>query len=392
MMFARVIAHNRLRHWGKLGIAVQAYQKRAPAIIQWLSDLSKTLHCQIPLRLVKGAYWDTEIKQAQQLGLEEYPVFTQKEHTDLSYLYCAQLLLSGRHFLFPQFATHNAHTVASVLTMAQQNKFQNYEFQRLHGMGETLYDHLFETVEGVRCRIYSPVGQFSELLPYLVRRLLENGANTSFVRQIQLNQSEGSWLIEEPSASISAMNQLRNPRIPLPRRIFYPERKNSRGLNLGAITTLQSLSRTMTKQLQQEQRKQEHPDPKDKPIFNPATPNEVVGTYRVANRHECLQAFDDSSSLTLLKKVLLAPAFSSSVRVNSMRLRGSASGKPRLRFFFEVVVLLDSGSCSSRSSKATSISTSSNRAIWNGSFSLLAANLRSIASRNCYSRSLIRRC
>ncbi len=294
MMFARVIAHNQLRNWGKLGIAVQAYQKRAPGIVQWLMDLSKTLHCQIPLRLVKGAYWDTEIKQAQQLGLEDYPVFTQKEHTDLSFLYCAQLLLSSRHFLYPQFATHNAHTAASILTMAQQNQFQHYEFQRLHGMGESLYDHLFETVEGIRCRVYSPVGQFSELLPYMVRRLLENGANTSFVRQIQLNQSEGNWLIEEPTDSIKALGQLRNPRIPLPRRIFYPERKNSRGINLEAMTTLQSLSRSMADQLEQQPDIQWQNDSKNQPIFNPAAPHELVGVFKLATRHDCLQAFDDS--------------------------------------------------------------------------------------------------
>ncbi len=294
VLFSRAISHNRLRHWGKLGIAVQAYQKRAPAVLQWLMDLSKTLHCQIPLRLVKGAYWDTEIKQAQQLGLEEYPVFTQKDHSDLSFLYCAQTLLANRHFLYPQFATHNAHTVASILTMAQKHKFHSYEFQRLHGMGESLYDHLLNSVEDARCRIYAPVGQFNELLPYLVRRLLENGANTSFVRQIQLAQSDGSWLIEEPSDSIKAMERLRNPRIPLPRRIFYPERKNSLGINLDSIKTLQTLSKSMQEKLAQPSQLEGEQTEGLTPIYSPAAPKEVVGLYKEANRPACLQAFDAS--------------------------------------------------------------------------------------------------
>ncbi|MCG8535993.1 MAG: bifunctional proline dehydrogenase/L-glutamate gamma-semialdehyde dehydrogenase PutA [Pseudomonadales bacterium] len=294
LIFSRAISHNRLRHWGKLGLAVQAYQKRAPALIQWLMDLSKSLHCQIPVRLVKGAYWDTEIKQAQQLGLEEYPVFTQKDHTDLCFLYCAQTLLSSRHFLYPQFATHNAHTVASILTLAEQNRAKHFEFQRLHGMGESLYNHVLENIEDARCRIYAPVGEFSQLLPYLVRRLLENGANTSFVRQIQLAKSDGLWLIDEPNDNIKAMERLRNPRIPLPRRVFYPERKNSRGLNLESINTLQKLSKSMQEMLKQPQAVESEATQGLTPIYNPATPGEVVGLYKEATRQDCLQAFDNS--------------------------------------------------------------------------------------------------
>jgi RHH-type proline utilization regulon transcriptional repressor/proline dehydrogenase/delta 1-pyrroline-5-carboxylate dehydrogenase len=293
MLFSRAISHNRIRHWGKLGIAVQAYQKRAPAMIQWLMDVSKSQHCQIPLRLVKGAYWDTEIKQAQQLGLEEYPVYTQKDHTDLSFLYCAQTLLHNRHFLYPQFATHNAHTVASILTLAKEKNVKQFEFQRLHGMGESLYDHLLASHDEARCRIYAPVGRFQELLPYLVRRLLENGANTSFVRQIQLAQSDGSWLIEEPSANIKAMERFRNPRIPLPRRIFQPERKNSLGLNLDSLKSLQILSKAMQEPLQQTVQLGSDDNPR-KPIYSPTFPEEVIGSYKEFNRHDCLQAFDQS--------------------------------------------------------------------------------------------------
>ena len=293
MLFARAIGHNRLRNWGKLGMAVQAYQKRAPALIQWLMDVSKTQHCQVPVRLVKGAYWDTEIKQAQQMGLEEYPVYTQKDHTDLSFLYCAQMLLSGRHFLYPQFATHNAHTVSSILELARQHNVTHYEFQRLHGMGESLYDHLLESYDDARCRIYAPVGRYQELLPYLVRRLLENGANTSFVRQVQLAQSDGSWLIEEPSANIRAMERLRNPRIPLPHRVFQPERKNSHGINLESLKALQTLSKSMQELLRQPPqlpaKEGEHT-----PVPSPANPEEVIGYYRKAGRQDCHHAFDRS--------------------------------------------------------------------------------------------------
>src|SRR3990167_339437 len=296
MAFARVASHNKIRHWGKLGLAVQAYQKRAPKVLQWLMDVSKTLHCQIPVRLVKGAYWDTEIKQTQQLGLDEYPVYTLKSHSDLSYLYCAQMLLEGKHFLFPQFATHNAHTVASIITLAEEKGLKQFEFQRLHGMGEALYDHVLSTFEDAQCRVYAPVGNFQDLLPYLVRRLLENGANTSFVRQIQLAQSDGTWLIEEPSDAIKALERFRNPKIPLPRRVFYPERRNSRGLNLEALESLHQLSKAMKPLLGQ--RKDLQPDITDadrrREIRSPANPDEIVGSFVPATRQDCLQAFDRS--------------------------------------------------------------------------------------------------
>ncbi|MEZ5511608.1 MAG: bifunctional proline dehydrogenase/L-glutamate gamma-semialdehyde dehydrogenase PutA [Gammaproteobacteria bacterium] len=296
MQFARAASHRKLRQWGKLGLAVQAYQKRAPKVLQWLMDVSRSLHCQIPVRLVKGAYWDTEIKQTQQQGLEEYPVFTQKSHTDLSYLYCVQMLLEGRHFLFPQFATHNAHTVASIITLAEEKGFRQFEFQRLHGMGEALYDHVLSTFDDARCRVYAPVGSFQDLLPYLVRRLLENGANTSFVRQVQLAQSEGAWLIEEPRDTIKAMERFRNPRIPLPRRIFYPERRNSRGINLESLRSLQMLGKDMQAKLTQ--RYDLQPDMTDpdrrRDIHSPANPDEKIGSYVVAHRQDCLHAFDRS--------------------------------------------------------------------------------------------------
>ncbi len=296
MTFARAAGHNKIRHWGKLGLAVQTYQKRAPKVLQWLMDVSRSLHCQIPVRIVKGAYWDTEIKQTQQNGLEEYPVFTLKSHTDLCYLSCVQLLLEDRHFLFPQFATHNAHTVASIITLTEEKGYKQFEFQRLHGMGEALYDHVLSTFDDARCRVYAPVGSFQDLLPYLVRRLLENGANTSFVRQIQVAQSDGSWLIEEPMDSIKALERLRNPKIPLPRRVFYPERRNSRGLNLESLRTLQQLAKDMKPLLDMRWDLQsEHDKPEQRrDVMSPTNPQEKVGSFVLANRQDCLHAFDRS--------------------------------------------------------------------------------------------------
>lgn len=289
MLFAQALSHNKLRQWGKLGIAVQAYQKRAPDIIQWLMDISRTLHSQIPVRLVKGAYWDTEIKYAQQQGLVDYPVYSQKDHTDLSYLYCANSLFKSQHFLYPQFATHNAHTVASILTLADKLGRKQYEFQRLHGMGEALYDHVLETVDQAQCRIYAPVGRFSELLPYLVRRMLENGANTSFVRQVQLAQSDDAWLIEEPSANIKAMKRLRNPRIPRPHQIYYPQRKNARGMNLEGLRSLQQLSKTMLPLLRGYDSQAISANNNEQGVNSPAQPEQCLGKVPLLSSEQCQQ-------------------------------------------------------------------------------------------------------
>ena len=241
-VFAEVIGTEPFRHWGKLGIAVQAYQKSALGVLEWLSSLSKTIHCLIPVRLVKGAYWDSEIKRAQQLGLQEYPVYTSKAHTDLSYLACVHTLMQTRHFLYPQFATHNAHTVASIITLSEEYHYSHFEFQRLHGMGQALYDHILLNTEDVLCRIYAPVGEYNKLLPYLVRRLLENGASTSFVRLVNQNV-DINYLAEEPIITIKNADKLRNPYIPLPVRLFSPLRKNSSGINLESSHELLSLKK-----------------------------------------------------------------------------------------------------------------------------------------------------
>ncbi|MCW8886822.1 MAG: bifunctional proline dehydrogenase/L-glutamate gamma-semialdehyde dehydrogenase PutA [Motiliproteus sp.] len=213
--------------WGKLGLAVQAYSKRALPVLSWLQWLSQEKECPIPVRLVKGAYWDTEIKLAQQRGQSDYPVFTRKEATDISYLACARYLLSNRcPQLYPQFATHNAVTLSQILSYHQQSG-KAFECQRLHGMGRVLYRSFREQFPHP-CRTYAPVGNHKDLLPYLVRRLLENGANSSFVSQVVGNQISTKELCQSPQ---QLWQQDPSPGLPLPGDIYAP-RVNSRGINL----------------------------------------------------------------------------------------------------------------------------------------------------------------
>jgi RHH-type transcriptional regulator, proline utilization regulon repressor / proline dehydrogenase / delta 1-pyrroline-5-carboxylate dehydrogenase len=226
-----------LAGWDGLGFAVQAYQKRAPSLIEWLADLARRGGKRLMVRLVKGAYWDSEIKHTQERGLGGYPVYTRKVATDVSYLACARLLLDYGAAFYPQFATHNAHTAASILEMAGDRK--DYEFQRLHGMGEALYEEIAGPEHLDRpCRIYAPVGNHEDLLPYLVRRLLENGANTSFVNRIVDDKQPIDEIIADPIARLTRLQVKPHPRIPLPRDLYAPERKNVRGLDLNDPPTL----------------------------------------------------------------------------------------------------------------------------------------------------------
>lgn len=215
--------------WDGLGLVVQGYSKRAIAIFAWLARLATDIGDRIPLRLVKGAYWDTEIKLAQQKGLSGYPVWTRKEGTDTAYLACARFLLSEhlRGLIWPQFATHNAHTLATVMTMS---KHRDFEFQRLHGMGDALYDHILQAYQ-IPVRIYAPVGAHKDLLPYLVRRLLENGANSSFVHQLLDKSYPIDKLVVHPYDKLLANDTLHNPDIPLPLDV-YGERQASFGPNI----------------------------------------------------------------------------------------------------------------------------------------------------------------
>ena len=214
--------------WAGLGLAVQAYQKRAPAVIDWLAMLGKQGGRRIPVRLVKGAYWDTEIKRGQEQGLDGYPVYTRKAATDVCYIVCAKKLIAAADALYPQFATHNARTIATIEALADGG----YEFQRLHGMGEALYDAVAGDAEQLRvpCRIYAPVGSHEDLLPYLVRRLLENGANTSFVNRLADDAAPIDDVIADPLANL--VPYAPHPRIPLPADLYGDARRNSKGLDL----------------------------------------------------------------------------------------------------------------------------------------------------------------
>jgi RHH-type proline utilization regulon transcriptional repressor/proline dehydrogenase/delta 1-pyrroline-5-carboxylate dehydrogenase len=239
-VFALVLKDPGLSGWDGLGIVVQAYQKRAYAEISLLAALAAETGHRIPVRLVKGAYWDTEIKHAQVEGFAGYPVFTRKANTDVSYLACAKLLLAKRKEFYPQFATHNAHSIASVSEMAGDRL--DFEFQRLHGMGEDLYAEVFKVDSSRSCRVYAPVGNHEDLLPYLVRRLLENGANTSFVNRIMDEKLPVEKVAEDPIQKVAGTTPVAHPKIPLPIDVYAPERRNSSGINLANDSLLQVLA------------------------------------------------------------------------------------------------------------------------------------------------------
>jgi RHH-type proline utilization regulon transcriptional repressor/proline dehydrogenase/delta 1-pyrroline-5-carboxylate dehydrogenase len=250
---AAVLADRTLRGWEGFGLAVQAYQKRAPAVIDWLAATATALGRRLMVRLVKGAYWDTEVKRGQERGLPDYPVFTRKAMTDLCYVACTRQLLAARPRLYPQFATHNALTVAGVI--ADAGGVTGYEFQRLHGMGEVLYELLLAEHPAAACRVYAPVGGHRDLLAYLVRRLLENGANSSFVAVAADPAVPVAAILERPQARIGDARHARNPGIPLPRDLYgvFPRtpgntsstiataRRNSSGVEFGDRASLATL-------------------------------------------------------------------------------------------------------------------------------------------------------
>ncbi|WP_110666160.1 bifunctional proline dehydrogenase/L-glutamate gamma-semialdehyde dehydrogenase PutA [Salinicola halophilus] len=233
--------------WGHFGLVVQAYSKRCLPVLHYINRLADEQGDEIPLRLVKGAYWDSEIKESQQLGVDGYPVYTRKACTDVAYLACARFLLCDetRGRIFPQFATHNAHTITQILEFANRAN-RRFEFQRLHGMGEALYDAaLPRAPEGTYCRIYAPVGAHKDLLPYLVRRLLENGANSSFVHQLVDPRVPVESLCVHPVETLRRVDGHANPKIPLPRDIYGPARRNSRGVNLNVDSQYRPLMTQM---------------------------------------------------------------------------------------------------------------------------------------------------
>lgn len=283
-LIERLAAHPELAGWNGLGLAVQAYQKRAIHVIPWLAELARRTSRRIPVRLVKGAYWDTEVKRAQQHGVADFPVFTRKVATDVSYLACARLLLEGGDLFYPQFATHNAHTLAAVIELAG-NRRGGFEFQKLHGMGEQLYKDL-ATVEdvGIPCRVYAPVGSHKDLLPYLVRRLLENGANSSFVHQVVDPETSLEELIADPVQKLRRLEPKPHPAIPRPPALWGPSRKNAIGIDLSSPRELQTLAQDMTAAMGRTWRAspgvgQGLPP---HPVRNPADRQEVVGEVAYA--------------------------------------------------------------------------------------------------------------
>ncbi|MGQ0676413.1 MAG: bifunctional proline dehydrogenase/L-glutamate gamma-semialdehyde dehydrogenase PutA [Rhodospirillales bacterium] len=270
-----------LKGWDGLGLAVQAYQKRAAALVDWLAALARRRKRRLMVRLVKGAYWDSEIKRAQERGLDSYPVFTRKASTDVSYLACARALLADAEAFYPCFATHNAHTVAAVLELAGRRR--DWEFQRLHGMGEQLYEEIVGRDKlGLPCRVYAPVGGHEELLAYLVRRLLENGANTSFVNRLVDEKAPVEAIVADPVAAVAKLAAKPHPRIPLPVRLFGPERKNSMGIDLNDPAALAPLAEAMEKAAGRKWRAApiiggEAAAGKAETIFDPADRRRIVG-------------------------------------------------------------------------------------------------------------------
>ena len=238
--FAAVFRDDSLNGWDGLGLALQTYQRRARSALSFLQQLGDDCGRRIPLRLVKGAYWDTEIKRGQELGLASYPVFTRKVYTDVSYLACARQALAAKSSIYPQFATHNAHTLASIIHYSGSNR--DYEFQRLHGMGEDLYSEVIDVDKmGRPCRVYAPVGSHEDLLPYLVRRLLENGANTSFVNRIIDESIDVNDIVSDPIVVAREHEGAPHPKIASPSDIFGASRQNSTGVNLPDRTVRREL-------------------------------------------------------------------------------------------------------------------------------------------------------
>ena len=271
-----------LAGWDGLGLAVQAYQKRALPVIEWLAALARRTGRRLMVRLVKGAYWDSEIKRTQERGLDGYPVFTRKVATDVSYLACARRLLALGPAFYPQFATHNAQTVAAILEFAGERR--DYEFQRLYGMSETLYEQVVGPERmGRACRVYAPVGGHEDLLPYLVRRLLENGANTSFINRLVDEAQPIDEIIADPVARLARLASKPNPRIPLPGDLYRPARQNSRGLDLNHLPALVVLRDGLSEALRRPWTAApiiggiEQPGPVE-PVFDPSDRRRQVGT------------------------------------------------------------------------------------------------------------------
>ncbi len=304
-VFSGVILDPSLAGWNGFGIALQTYLKRAPEVIDLLAGLSAKSGQRIPVRLVKGAYWDAEIKHAQVEGFTGYPVYTRKANTDVAYIACAKKVLALRENFYPQFATHNAQTIATVTELAGDRL--DYEFQRLHGMGRELYD-IVMTGEGFRhaCRVYAPVGSHEDLLPYLVRRLLENGSNTSFVNRIVDDELPVERVVENPLKKVAATEVASHPSIPLPASLYGTERVNSAGMNLANGTEVTALAARMqpfaNTRWNVEPLLARKIGPQAGPTkdnINPGRLDDIIGTVRQTSAEELEGAIEDARAFTL---------------------------------------------------------------------------------------------
>src|SRR5476651_241550 len=315
-LLERLCFEPQLSGWNGIGFVIQAYQKRCPYVIDYVIDLARRSRHRLMIRLVKGAYWDSEIKRAQVEGLEGYPVYTRKVYTDVSYIACARKLLSVPEVIYPQFATHNAHTLSAIYHIAGQNYYPGqYEFQCLHGMGEPLYEQVVGKVSEGKlnrpCRVYAPVGTHETLLAYLVRRLLENGANTSFVNRIADKAIPVSELVQDPIDEASKLTPLGLPhaKIALPRQLFGSERLNSMGFDLSNEHRLASLSSALLASANHPWRAAPMLEAADvvegvaRDVRNPADLRDLVGTV--------VEATSGQVALALSNAVAAAPIWQS---------------------------------------------------------------------------------
>lgn len=304
-LFEQLYRDERVRGWGNFGLVIQAYSKRALPVLGWLAGIAREQGDRIPVRLVKGAYWDSEIKACQKAGLAEYPVFTRKESTDVSYLVCSRFLFSAaaRGHLYPQFATHNAHTVAAIQQYATHTDF---EFQRLHGMGDALYNVVLKQsmTQGSAnpVRIYAPVGAHADLLPYLVRRLLENGANSSFVHRLVDANTPIETLVQHPAETLASRSSFRNTRIPLPIDIYGEVRKNSRGVNIDIESQWTPFNEKVNAQMTEQWQGGvivNGMTPQERtadPVICPYDTGKTVGQVRWATEQDVTQAIDSAGT------------------------------------------------------------------------------------------------
>ncbi len=354
-----VLRNPDFKAWEGFGIVIQAYAKQAMPVLAWVKALASELKRKIAVRLVKGAYWDMEIKQAQVLGLPAYPVFTRKTSTDVSYLAGARFMLDNRAVIYPQFATHNAQTMAAILEMAGNNK--GFEFQRLHGMGEALHEWVRQQT-GHRTRIYAPVGVHEDLLAYLVRRLLENGANSSFVNQLLDDDVPVETLVRDPITVTEQLDQIAHPHIPLPTDLYGAGRVNSQGWNINQPVMAEKLETGMSAYRAQQWRAVPIIDGIDsidaetlagegRVIFNPAEANEHVGTVLEANGEQVQQALQTSldafpawRDTSVIERAYILEAIADQYEAHTtelMALLSREAGKTRLDAVLEVREAVD---------------------------------------------------